>query len=91
MPNFALTDHYESFIKKQLESGRYNNASEVVRAGLRMLEDFEEARERWLRDEMPGRLADLQRNPGLGRPAEAVFERLEARHRARVAADKVDE
>ena len=36
MPNYALSDHYERFIRKQLESGRYNNASEVVRAGLRM-------------------------------------------------------
>ena len=46
MPNYALNDHYESFIRKQLESGRYNNASEVVRAGLRMLEDFEAEREK---------------------------------------------
>jgi antitoxin ParD1/3/4 len=91
MPNFALTDHYESFIKKQLESGRYNNASEVVRAGLRMLEDFEDSRERWLREEIPGRLADLQQNPNLGIPADTVFTRLEARHRTRIAANKTDE
>lgn len=49
MPNYALNDHYESFIRKQFESGRCNSASEVVRAGLRMLEDFEAERERWLR------------------------------------------
>lgn len=65
MPNYALSDHYESFIyesfiRKQLESGRYNNASEVVRAGLRMLEDFEAERERWLREEIPARLTELQ-------------------------------
>nr|WP_224546132.1 type II toxin-antitoxin system ParD family antitoxin [Mesorhizobium sp. CA16]MBZ9914385.1 type II toxin-antitoxin system ParD family antitoxin [Mesorhizobium sp. CA16] len=34
MPNYALNEHYERFIRKQLESGRYNNASKVVRAGL---------------------------------------------------------
>lgn len=41
MPNCALNGHCESFIRKQLEFGRYNNASEVARAGLRILEDFE--------------------------------------------------
>lgn len=45
MPNYALNEHYESFIRKQLESGHYNNASEVAHAGLRMLEDFEAERE----------------------------------------------
>lgn len=73
MPNYALNDHYESFIRKQLESGRYNNASEVVRAGLRMLEDFEAEREKWLREEIPGRLAELLQDPTKGIPADTVF------------------
>ena len=88
MPNFALNEHYERFIRKQLESGRYSNASEVVRAGLRMLEDFEAERERWLREEIPGRLTDLQQDPAKGIPADTVFSRLEARHRAKLAKAK---
>lgn len=36
-----LSEHYDRFITAQLESGRYNNVSEVVRAGLRALEDHE--------------------------------------------------
>ena len=39
----ALGPHYENFIQSTITSGRYNNASEVVRAALRRLED-EEAR-----------------------------------------------
>jgi antitoxin ParD1/3/4 len=39
--SYAVGDHLEEFIRKQIGSGRYNNASEVVRAGLRMLEDYE--------------------------------------------------
>jgi len=41
----ALGSHFEEFVKKLLESGRFNNASEVVRAGLRLLEEDENLRE----------------------------------------------
>lgn len=37
--NINLTDHFESLIEDSIASGRYKNASEVVRDGLRMLED----------------------------------------------------
>lgn len=40
----ALGSHFEAFVKAQLGSGRYNNASEVVREGLRLLEDQEALR-----------------------------------------------
>ena len=39
--SFALGDRFETFIDTQLKTGRYNNASEVVREGLRLLEDYE--------------------------------------------------
>ena len=35
----ALSPYLESFIKEQVDSGRFNNVSEVVRAGLRLLEE----------------------------------------------------
>lgn len=35
----ALGPHFEAFVREQVDSGRYNNVSEVVRAGLRLLED----------------------------------------------------
>lgn len=41
----ALGSHFEEFVRKLLDSGRFNNASEVVRAGLRLLEDEEKLRE----------------------------------------------
>ena len=37
----ALGDHFDHFINQQLKTGRYGSASEIVRAGLRVLEDQE--------------------------------------------------
>lgn len=37
----ALGPHYEDFIQASILGGRYNNASEVIRAGLRRLEEDE--------------------------------------------------
>ncbi len=37
----TLGQHYEDFIRSIIEGGRFNNVSEVVRAGLRRLEEDE--------------------------------------------------
>ena len=39
--NVALTTHFEGFIRQLITTGRYNNASEVVRAALRKLQETE--------------------------------------------------
>jgi antitoxin ParD1/3/4 len=46
--SITVGDRFEKFIKEQVEGGRYNNASEVIRAGLRLLESEEEMRKRKL-------------------------------------------
>ena len=37
--SLTLSEHWETFIKREIDSGRYSSASEVVRAALRELED----------------------------------------------------
>ena len=74
----ALSPHFETFIRDQVESGRYNNVSEVVRAGLRLLEDTE--RQHTIQ------LQALKNDIALGKASEAalaaepVFDRLQAKY-----------
>lgn len=39
--SIVLSEHFQTFIEGQIAGGRYGSASEVVRAGLRLLEDRE--------------------------------------------------
>ena len=39
--SISLDDHFADFLSREVSSGRYRSASEVVRAGLRLLEDHE--------------------------------------------------
>jgi antitoxin ParD1/3/4 len=45
--NVSLTPELERFIQGKVESGLYNNASEVVREGLRLLKEQDEIRLKW--------------------------------------------
>lgn len=50
--NVNLTPHFDKFIDTTIASGRYSNASEIVREGLRLLEQHEKedrAKLDWLR------------------------------------------
>jgi antitoxin ParD1/3/4 len=77
--SYALGNHFEEFIDDQVASGRFNNASEVVRAGLRLLEDKEKPTALSLEDVR--RLIQEGIVSGSSKPAIDVLDRLEKKYR----------
>ena len=87
--SYALGDRFENFIDAQVQGGRYNNASEVVRDALRLLEDQEKLRE--LRNAELKRLVEEGRESGLSETdGEAVLDRLDAKYRGSSPATRAD-
>ena len=39
--SISFGDHFEAFIENRISEGRYKNTSEMIRAGLRLLEEEE--------------------------------------------------
>ena len=74
----ALSPYFEQFIRQQVSSGRFNNASEVVRAGLRLLEEQEAEQSIKLQALRDAIAEGLAAGPTVSH--EQVFDRLEARY-----------
>ncbi|MDR2093712.1 MAG: type II toxin-antitoxin system ParD family antitoxin [Azoarcus sp.] len=72
----SLGQHFASFIDAQVQSGRYGTASDVVRAGLRLLEEHE-AKVKSLQEAL-----DAGRQSGEPRPFdnEAFLKRMHTQH-----------
>ena len=78
MPSsYVIGVHFEAFIKEQIQQGRYASASEVVRDGLRALED----RARLRAAKLDALRSDIQlgADSGAGIPANAVFAQVRQR------------
>jgi antitoxin ParD1/3/4 len=74
----ALSQHFETFVQSQVESGRYNNVSEVVRAGLRLLEDTERQQALQLLA-LQAEITAGQKS-GQAKAADPIFDRLEEKY-----------
>ncbi|EAA6844868.1 type II toxin-antitoxin system ParD family antitoxin [Salmonella enterica subsp. enterica serovar Java] len=73
----ALSPYFEDFIREQIESGRYNNTSEVIRAGLRALEE----REQQVKLESLRNAVIAGMNSGDSKNAEEIFGRLTQKYK----------
>ena len=80
----SLPAEQANYIDTLVASGRYATASEVVRAGLRALQERDSAVERWLQNEVGPVAAAMQADPGRAIPAERVFANLRALHAHRL-------
>jgi antitoxin ParD1/3/4 len=65
-------------------SGAYASGSEVIRAGLRALQERDAAIERWLREEVVSAYDAIKADPSRGIEAKKVFDDLRAHHVARL-------
>ena len=77
--SYSIGKHFEELIEGLLESGRYSTASEVMREGLRLVEEREERR----KVKLEALRAEIQKGFDSG-PAEEVgdmFERIKAQGR----------
>ena len=79
----SLPEEHAAFIDQMVASGAFASASEVVRAGLRALQEREAAVDRWLREEVAPVYDAMQADPTRGLPSEQVFDALRAHHASR--------
>jgi antitoxin ParD1/3/4 len=84
MPSsYALGSHFEAFMNDLIASGRYGSKSEILRDGLRAIEEREARRQA----ELEALRKDIDKGlSGPGRSAAEVFDRLEAKYEAMIAA-----
>jgi antitoxin ParD1/3/4 len=80
-----LGQQLESFVAGLVATGRYNSKSEVLREGVRLIQD-REARLVALDSSIARGLADA--DAGRTKPATEVFDRLEAKYRAMDSGDE---
>ncbi len=82
---FSLPTEQADYIDDLVGSGAYASGIEVVRAGLRSLQERDAAVERWLKEEVVAVHDAMKNDPSRGIPSAQVFATLRAQHRDRVA------
>jgi len=77
---FSLRVEEARYIDALVESGAYSSASEVVRAGLRALQERDTSIDQWLRQEVVPVYDAMQRDPGRALSGEHLISDLRAHH-----------
>src|ERR1700745_2285346 len=78
--NVSITDELAGYVRRKVKTGRYNNASEVVREALRRMEDEDERALRLAKAHAGAILTDLteEQLDGIRRRVRASVEGIEA-------------
>ncbi len=80
----SLPSEQAGYIDAQVANGTYASASEVVRAGLRALQERDAAVERWLLAQVAPAYDAMLADPSRAIPADAVLSNLRAHHAKRL-------
>jgi len=80
---FSLPAEQAAYIDAKVGSGAYASGSEVIRAGLRALQERDAVFERWLREEVVPTYDATMANPSSRIPAKTVFAEARARYSAK--------
>ena len=75
----SLPSEHAIYIDNKVSAGAYASASEVVRAGLRALQERDEAIERWLREDVAKAYDEMEAHPERGVKLSVVMEKIKAR------------
>ena len=86
----SLPSEQAQFIDGLVATGSYASASEVVRAGLRALQERDAAFSRWLREEVLPVYDTMQADPARGLSGKRVTSALRAHHAAQLAKGRRD-
>ncbi|WP_442581546.1 type II toxin-antitoxin system ParD family antitoxin [Mesorhizobium sp. ASY16-5R] len=81
---FSLPAEQAAFIDRLVESGTYATSSEVIRAGLRALQERDAAVERWLREEVVPTYDEIKAHPERVISGEQLLENMRRLHNARL-------
>ncbi len=80
----SLPAEHAAYIDKLVDEGLYASASEVMRAGLRALQERDAAVEKWLRKEVAAAYDAMKADPSRGLSADDVADEIRAAHAARM-------
>jgi antitoxin ParD1/3/4 len=80
---FSLSAEQAAYIDTKVDTGAYASGSEVIRAGLRALQERDAAFERWLREEAVPTYDATKADPSSRISAKAVFAEARARYSGR--------
>jgi antitoxin ParD1/3/4 len=84
----SLPAEQAAYIDALVADGTYASVSEVVRAGLRALQEQDAAVERWLREQVAHTYDAMAADPSRAIPAERVFQTLREHHAKRLKAKR---
>jgi antitoxin ParD1/3/4 len=86
--SITLPVEMAQMVKEKVASGDYASESEVVRDGLRALEERSRAVERWLRNEVTEAYDEYVADPSSGTPIDKAFDRVIGELRGQASASR---